>query len=713
MQAENDSCVVDDGAIALCFISGIVRDEMRLLDGTGCLCYNERMNYGFFRVASASSKTVVADCSANADAIIALAHEAHAKDVSLIVFPELCVTGCTCGDLFFQRTLLSSAIFETERIAKECETLPLVIAVGLPFAFEGALYNCAALIARGKIVALVPKTFIPNYGELFEKRYFTSGKMLAPHACARFSEQFPCVPFGTDVLLCDERNEDVVIAAEICEDVWAALSPSARHALSGATVIANLSASNEVVGKKHYRRLLVQSHSAKTICAYVYADCGTGESTQDAVFAGHNLIAENGKVLAESTLFSGKMIVADIDIERIMEERRRTTTFAECAEYESCGSFVPHEACTLRTNQAVTHSAISSYRKIYIDVCSCEYSFVQKNLARTVAAHPFVPSEKKELDERCYDILLMQAEGLAQRISHIGAKKAVLGLSGGLDSTLALLATCRAFDICTLPRSSILSITMPCFGTTDRTYNNASTLACETGSTLLDIPIAEAVRVHFRDIGHDENVHDVTYENAQARERTQVLMDIANKENALVVGTGDLSELALGWCTYNGDHMSMYGVNSSIPKTLVRHLVSFCARNAESKKLAAVLFDILATPVSPELLPPSKGAILQKTEDIVGPYDLHDFYLYYMVRFGFSPKKILFLADSADLPFSHEEKIKWLRVFYKRFFSQQFKRSCMPDGAKVGTISLSPRSGWRMPSDASVALWLKEIDALS
>ncbi|MBQ9237756.1 MAG: NAD(+) synthase [Treponema sp.] len=680
------------------------------------------MNYGFFRVAAASPKTVVADCSANADAIIASVREAHAKGASLVVFPELCVTGYTCGDLFFQRTLLSSAIFETERIASECASLPLVFAVGLPFAFDGALYNCAALIFRGTILALVPKTFIPNHGEFYERRYFASGKTLPPHACARFSEQSPCVPFGTDILLCDEHHEDVAIAAEICEDVWAALSPSTRHALSGATVIANLSASNEVVGKKHYRRLLVQSHSAKTMSAYVYADCGRGESTQDAVFAGHNLIAENGALLAESRLFSGEMIVADVDVERIAAERCRTTTCAECAEYEAGGAFVPHDACSaadstrnssVSCTHAAMHSTRSSYRKIYIDICSYEHASVHKNLARTIAAHPFVPSDEKELDERCHDILLMQAEGLAQRLSHIGVQKAVIGLSGGLDSTLALLATCRAFDRCALPRSNILSVTMPCFGTTDRTYNNAGTLARETGSTLLEIPIAEAVRIHFCDIGHDETVQDVTYENAQARERTQVLMDIANKENALVVGTGDLSELALGWCTYNGDHMSMYGVNSSIPKTLVRHVVSFCARTAERETLAAVLNDILATPVSPELLPPRTGKIAQKTEDIVGPYDLHDFYLYYLLRFGFSPEKILFLADATDLPFSHEEKITWLRVFYKRFFSQQFKRSCMPDGAKVGTISLSPRSDWRMPSDASAAAWLKAIETLS
>jgi NAD+ synthase (glutamine-hydrolysing) len=649
--------------------------------------------YGFFRAAAASPSLAVADCAYNADHIIDAVRDARLNGASLAVFPELCVTGYTCGDLFFQRPLQEAALAQTERIARKTAVHHILFTVGLPVALGDALYNCAAVIYRGSILAVIPKSYIPNYGEFYERRQFAPASRAAGTRTIRFSDAFPEVPFGTDILITDRDNPDFVLGTEICEDVWVPLPPSTRHTLAGATVIANLSASNEIVGKAAYRRLLIEGQSSHTVCAYIYADAGHDESTQDLVFASHNIIAENGTILSESELFSGRTIYADIDLERIAQERRRTTSFACCTEDAA--------------------SRLSSYRTIETDVCahtkalsSCE------PIRRIVDAHPFVPSDKTKRDERCSEVIAMQAEGLAKRLRHIGAKTAVIGLSGGLDSTLALLVTCRAFDLCALPRKGIQAVTMPCFGTTDRTYANACALAEETGASLSEISIAESVRIHFRDIGQDESRHDVTYENCQARERTQVLMDIANKTNGIVIGTGDLSELALGWCTYNGDHMSMYGVNTSIPKTLVRYLVGWFADYTDNKKLSSVLADILDTPVSPELLPPSQGAISQKTEDIVGPYELHDFFLYYLLRFGFSPAKILFLADCSPLPFTHEFKLRWMRTFYRRFFTQQFKRSCMPDGAKVGSVNLSPRGDWRMPSDASAAVWLEEIDRL-
>lgn len=650
------------------------------------------MNYGFFRTACASPELAVADCRTNAEHIVDSVREARANGASLVVFPELSVTGYTCGDLFLQRTLQDVAVQALGFIAHKTEAHHILIECGFPLALGDALYNCAAVIYRGDIIAVIPKSFIPNYGEFYERRQFAPASRAQGVIEVKLSDSFPSVPFGTDILITDKDNPDFVLGTEICEDVWVPLPPSTRHTLAGATVIANLSASNEIVGKAAYRRLLVKGHSAHTVCAYLYADAGHDESTQDMIFAGHSIIAENGTMLAESELFSGKTIYADIDLERIAQERRRTTSYAQCTE----------DVSNMR----------NTYRRISVNICAHEKAIDSTLLIRPVDAHPFVPSDNAERSARCREVITMQAESLAKRLRHIQGECAVIGLSGGLDSTLALLVTCRAFDLCGIPRSGIQAVTMPCFGTTDRTYNNACTLAKECGTTLTEINIAESVKIHFRDIQQNENIHDVTYENCQARERTQVLMDTANKMNGIVIGTGDLSELALGWCTYNGDHMSMYGVNSSIPKTLVRYLVDWFAGDSADEKLSAVLRDILDTPVSPELLPPSEGQISQKTEDIVGPYELHDFYLYYLLRFGFSPEKILFLADCAKLPYPHEFKLRWLRTFYRRFFSQQFKRSCMPDGAKVGSVNLSPRGDWRMPSDACAAAWLAEIDKI-
>lgn len=647
------------------------------------------MEYGFVRAACCSPHLAVGDCTYNADRIIDSVRAVSADGASLIVFPELCITSYTCGDLFLQRPLQTAAVRELERIAKKTASSAALITVGLPFASDGVLYNTAAVLHKGKICALIPKTFIPNYSEFYERRYFSPPSQNTPRE-VYISPKHPSVPFGTDILIEDAGGSGFVLGVEICEDVWVSEPPSGAACLGGATVIANLSASNEVIGKAEYRRSLIKSQSARCICAYVYADAGSDESTQDVVFAAHNIICENGTVLAQSELFAEKNAVsADIDIERLNQERLRTTTFAQSAALSK-----------------------KQFRRIKVDFSNA--SGVSKNLRRFVEPHPFVPSTEEERAVRCREVIELQAQGLAKRLRHIHAQSAVIGLSGGLDSTLALLVTCKAFDVCGISRSGIRAVTMPCFGTTDRTYKNAVSLATECGATLQEIPLAESVRLHFRDIGQDENVHDVTYENSQARERTQVLMDSANKLNGIVIGTGDLSELALGWCTYNGDQMSMYGVNSSVPKTLVRYLVAWFADDvrAQNENLSAVIQDILDTPVSPELLPPENGNISQKTENLVGPYELHDFYLYYMLRFGFGPAKILFLADKSSLPYSHEVKLKWLRTFYRRFFSQQFKRSCMPDGAKVGTVSLSPRGDWRMPSDASAAVWLSEADAL-
>ncbi len=672
------------------------------------------MNYGFIRAACVSPDVVVADCHSNAQKIVESALDASVKGAKIIVFPELSITGYTCGDLFFQKTLQNSALNELSFIVKETAGLDALIFVGLPFAQSEGIYNCAAVIFKGELLALVAKSFLPNYGEFYERRQFVPFKQ---NEKTRFVDVagFKNIPFGTDILIIDKNDSSFCIACELCEDLWVSVPPSSRHILNGATIIANLSAGNEIIGKASYRRNLVKSQSARSLCAYLYANAGHGESTQDMVFASHNLICENGTLLAESKLFSAQTIFADIDVERLCQERRRTTSF-----YDSTAAYKndSYTKVTIDLIGGISYSDASSSGATKKSTSSSKKTAplsAGSAFFRFVPPHPFVPENTSERKERCNEVITLQAEGLAKRLRHINCKNTVIGLSGGLDSTLALLVTARAFDLCGFDRKGITAITMPCFGTTDRTYNNACLLAKECGVTLKEIPIADSVRQHYKDLGHDESLHDVTYENGQARERTQVLMDYANKVGGIVIGTGDLSELALGWCTYNGDHMSMYGVNSSVPKTLVRYLVEwFSDDEAEHghKDFSSVLKDILETPVSPELLPPKDGVISQVTEDLVGPYELHDFFLYYLLRFGFSPAKIYFLAKKAALPYDDKTILKWLKNFYRRFFSQQFKRSCLPDGAKVGTINLSPRGDWRMPSDASAAIWLKEVEEL-
>lgn len=660
--------------------------------------YNQDMKHGFLRAACVSPELKVSDTSFNSNEIIKAVYNAQEKNVDLLVFPELSLTGYTAQDLFLQKTLRAKCMESLKAIAGATKETDVLFTVGLPFEKDGALYNCAAFLYQGEVICLIPKTFIPNYGEFYECRWFT------PYTSDKVEYvKLPAfektVPFGTNILIEDQNDPLVKIACEICEDVWVPLSPSTRHTLKGATVIANLSASNEVVGKADYRRLLISAQSAKTVSAYLYANAGHDESTSDMIFSGHSIIALDGSIKSESSLFKNTMIIQDLDLERIEQNRLRTTTFARC-----------------KTEADVP------YTTVYISME--ERKNTEEELLSYIDPHPFVPSNTKERKERSHAVIEMQSEGLARRLRHINAKSAVIGLSGGLDSTLALLVTARAFDKCGIPRSSIQTITMPAFGTTDRTYTNACVLAKETGASLTEINIKEAVNIHFRDIGQDPSKHDITYENCQARERTQILMDYANKTGGIVIGTGDLSELALGWCTYNGDHMSMYGVNSSIPKTLVRYLVTYFEEEAKEQgktSLSEVLHDILDTPVSPELIPPEDGKISQKTEDIVGPYELHDFFLYYVLRWGFAPRKIYFLACKALLGkaaegtgtvYTKEIIMKWLKSFYRRFFNQQFKRNCMPDGAKVGTVNLSPRGDWRMPSDASYGDWNREIEEM-
>lgn len=653
--------------------------------------------FGFVKAACVSPKVTVANPEKNKVEILKAINDAVQKGASIVVTPELSITGYTCGDLFFQKSLQKSAVKVLEEIASETKNHDALIFAGLPVLQNEGLYNCAAAIFHGEVLALIPKTFIPNYSEFYERRQFTPFKTGESTRLIDLSSSLKDIPFGTNILITDEENPELCIATEICEDLWVPLSPSVKHSLAGATVIANLSAGNEIVGKAGYRKNLVKSRSATCVTSYLYANAGNGESTQDMVFSGHSMICENGTMLAESELFSGSSIFADIDIERLCQERRHTSTFSDCASQVAVNkdSYITIKIPLLKSDENLSDSEKESF---------------MKKFTRFVDPHPFVPSDKSSRAERCREVIELQAQGLAKRLRHINCQSAVIGLSGGLDSTLALLVTAKAFDLCRIERNKIHSVTMPCFGTTDRTYNNACSLARAIGSELLEVPIAESVRLHMKDIGQDENVHDVTYENCQARERTQVLMDLANKTNGIVIGTGDLSELALGWCTYNGDQMSMYGVNSSIPKTLVRYLVQWFADDGElchqnREEYSRVLNDILDTPVSPELLPPTEGQISQKTEDLVGPYELHDFYLYYLLRFGFSAQKILFLAEKSGLPYDKETREKWLKTFYRRFFSQQFKRSCMPDGAKVGTVNLSPRGDWRMPSDADGAVW--------
>lgn len=630
------------------------------------------MKDGFIKVAAVSPELRVADCAFNADKITEAIAAAAGLGVKLLVFPELSVTGYTCADLFLQKSLTDGAEAALSRIAEASAGLDIVSVVGVPLARGGKLYNCAAVVRGGRVLAAVPKTSLPNYGEFQEPRWFEAGsEENARPGCQD-------TPFGTKLLFRCRQMPEFTFAVEICEDLWVPVPPSARHAEAGALLIANLSASDETIAKAEYRRALVAGQSSRLACAYVYADAGTGESTTDMVFGGHNLIAENGSILAESAPFAGGYCSAEVDLQAMSRERRRLTTFPRRAD---------------------------GYEEIYFDLTPCETA-----LTARPPRLPFVPAEGAERGPRLELVLSIQAHGLRKRIAHTKVKKIVLGVSGGLDSTLALLVAARAADLSKRPRTDILAVTMPAFGTTERTRGNAEKLCLRLGAELRTVDISEAVRQHFRDIGQDIDNCDVTYENAQARERTQVLMDIANQAGGLVVGTGDLSELALGFATYNGDHMSMYGVNAGIPKTLVRHLVRHEAERTEDAALREALLDVLDTPVSPELLPPGAGQI---TEEIVGPYELHDFFLYYALRWGFTPAKILRLAKMAfEGSYDGGELLKWMRIFYSRFFAQQFKRSCLPDGPKVGSVSLSPRGDWRMPSDAAAALWLEELDGL-
>lgn len=642
------------------------------------------MKDGFVKVCCATPKIKVADVDHNVNEIIKLMYDASENGAKVIVFPELCITGYTCQDLFLQGKLLDKALEGLDRIIDATNGIDALVFVGTPLEVDGKLYNTAAAIFAGHILAFIPKKNLPNYAEYYEARHFYPG--FSDPVCIGYKGQD--VVIGQNVIFTTPAVKGLQIACEICEDLWVADTPSTRHAMNGANLIVNLSAGNEIIGKAEYRRMLVKATSARLVCGYVYCDAGDGESTQDLVFPGHNLIAENGTLLSESKCFKANTIYADIDVERLRTERRRITTF--------------------NVNDPSQVIDNNNYAKITFDIEQKE-----TRLDRQFYRFPFVPADDKERNERCEHILSIQSEGLKKRLLHTGAKKSVIGLSGGLDSTLALLVMAKAFDLCGLDRSGIIAVTMPCFGTTDRTYNNALTLAKTLNTTLREINIEKAVRVHFEDIGHDENDLSVTYENCQARERTQVLMDIANKEGGLVIGTGDMSELALGWATYNGDHMSMYGVNAGVPKTLVRHLVKYYADTCKNNALSEALLDVLNTPVSPELLPPKDGDISQKTEDLVGPYELHDFFLYYMLRCGFAPSKVYRVAKQAFNGVYDEETIlKWLKTFYRRFFTQQFKRSCLPDGPKVGAVALSPRGDLRMPSDAVSKLWLDELEAL-
>lgn len=634
------------------------------------------MKQGFVKVAAATPDIRVADVEYNAGQICHMIDEAVNEGAKIIVFPELCITGYTCGDLFTQEVLLDHAREALHQIAAYTEEKDALVFVGVPLSVDGELYNVAAALNHGEILGLTTKTFLPNYGEFYEMRQFREG----PRTAREILFDGKMIPFGPQILFAASSMSELVVSAEICEDVWSPVPPSIEAAREGATIIVNCSASDETIGKASYRQNLIEGQSARLIAGYIYANAGEGESTTDLVFGGHNIIAENGATLAKSKRFQNGIIYTEIDVKRLLSERRKNTTFQTAKE-----------------------------RKLFRVPFDIEITETQ--LTRTFASRPFVPSAKEERAKRCEEILTIQAMGLKKRLSHTHAKSAVVGISGGLDSTLALLVTAKAFDYLGMDRKQIIAVTMPCFGTTDRTYNNACKMAQKLGAALREVAIVESVTQHFKDISHDPEDHSVTYENAQARERTQVLMDISNQTGGLVIGTGDMSELALGWATYNGDHMSMYGVNASVPKTLVRHLVQYYADTTEDEELKAVLYDVLDTPVSPELLPPKDGEIAQKTEDLVGPYELHDFYLYYMLRFGYEPSKIYRLAKLAfDGEYDDATIYKWLRTFCWRFFSQQFKRSCLPDGPKVGTVALSPRGDWRMPSDACVASWMRDLE---
>ncbi len=636
------------------------------------------MKDGFIKLAAATTDIKVADTEFNTENIISTIKEAAANGAKLIVFPELCITAYTCSDLFLQNSLLNGALRGLEKIKTETADLDITAVVGLPLELENTLYNCAAVVNRGSIRGIVPKLNIPNYSEFYELRHFKEGQKEVKMLDFLGEE----VPFGSNILFTSDTMPNFCLGIELCEDLWTVTPPSNAHALAGATIIANLSASDELISKAEYREMLVKSQSAKLFAVYMYADAGWGESTTDLVFAGDDMICENGTVLARSERFSNSCVYAVADLERLTSERRKTTTFK----------------CERRKDY--------TYVELKMDLTDTPNE-------RYVDSTPFVPSGKKQREERSEEILKIQSMGLAKRIEHAHASTAVIGVSGGLDSTLALLVTVRAFDALNRDRKGIYAVTMPCFGTTSRTYNNAVNFARSLGVTFMEVPIRDAVMQHFKDIGQDPEKYDVTFENCQARERTQVLMDIANKTGGMVVGTGDLSEMALGWATYNGDHMSMYAVNAGVPKTLIRYLVDYESERTGNEALKTTLRDILDTPVSPELLPPKDGEISQKTENIVGPYELHDFFLYYLLRYGYRPSKILRLAEIAfSGQYDREFILIWLKTFYTRFFRQQFKRSCMPDAPKVGSVALSPRGDWRMPSDASENLWKSELEKL-
>lgn len=637
------------------------------------------MKDGYIKVAAATPDIKVADTEYNEAAIQRIIDKCKAQGVKIAVFPELCLTGYTCGDLFLQDLLLDNAKKSLVKLVTNSKGSDMICIVGLPIMLSSRLYNAAAVFQDGDILGIVPKANIPNYSEFYESRHFAAGNEEAVEINIEGYDE--PVLFGQKILFECLDMKALVVGLEICEDVWTAIPPSCNHAMAGATIIANLSASDETTGKDIYRTNLISGQSARLVAGYIYADAGEGESTTDLVFSGHNIIAENGTILAQSKRFSNECIISEIDLGRLVSERRRMTSY--------------------KMNDALQEG---------YSLVGFRMKKEETKLTRYVDQTPFVPGNKAERDKRCEEILNIQSMGLKKRLVHTNTTSAVVGVSGGLDSTLALLVMARAFDMAGIGREKMTGVTMPCFGTTDRTYSNAVELINRLGASYIEVDIKESVRRHFEDIGQDENVHDVTYENCQARERTQVLMDIANKEGGMVIGTGDMSELALGWATYNGDHMSMYGVNCSVPKTLVRYLVSYYAETTEDARLRDVLLDILDTPVSPELLPPEDGKISQKTEELVGPYELHDFFLYYVMRFGYAPSKIYRLAVRAfDGTYSEETIYKWLETFYRRFFSQQFKRSCLPDGPKVGSVALSPRGDWRMPSDAVVRQWLEEL----
>lgn len=644
------------------------------------------MKDGFIKVAALTPDIQVGNTAYNAEQIILGMQQAAGAGAKLAVFPELCLSGYTCGDLFLQNVLLDGCLTGLAQIITASTAFDMLTLVGLPLMHHGRLYNVAAVIHQGELLGIVPKQHIPNYSEFYEARHFAPAPSENDYiTIPALGEAGEDISFGAKLLFAAENLPDFMLGIDICEDLWMPIPPSCHHAMASATVIANLSASDETTGKDLYRRELIRNQSARLICGYLYADAGEGESSTDLVFAGHNLIAENGSILAETERFHNGMVVSELDLGRLISERRRMTTFQ------------------------ITPPEEAGYDVEYFTFAHIEDTPLTRHYERT----PFVPNDKADRDRRCDEILNIQAMGLKKRLAHTHCTSAVIGISGGLDSTLALLVTVKAFDMLGLDRAGIQAVTMPCFGTTDRTYQNACDLTRQLGATLTEVPIHEAVQLHFRDIGHDPEVHDVTYENSQARQRTMILMNIANQSGGMVIGTGDMSELALGWATYNGDHMSMYGVNCSVPKMLVRYLVHYYAETTTDQKLHDVLMDVLDTPVSPELLPPKDGKIAQKTEDIVGPYELHDFYLYYVMRFGYTPSKIYRLACyTFQGVYDQETILKWLRKFYWRFFAQQFKRSCLPDGPKVGSVALSPRGDWRMPSDASVEMWIRDLETL-